>query len=75
MNRTEVLVTDADVRRWLPGDVVHDSAVFVPANMPTGDYELALALLDPESRRPAVKLAIAGRDSEGWYSLGKIIVQ
>ena len=75
MNRTEVLVTDADVRRWLPGDVVHDSAVFVPANMPTSDYELALALLDPESRRPAVKLAIAGRDSEGWYSLGKITVQ
>lgn len=72
--RTEVLETGADIRQWLPGDAVYDDAVFVPAGMPAGDYEIAVALLDPATRRPAIKLAIAGVDSEGWYPLGKVAV-
>jgi hypothetical protein len=73
--RTEVLLTDADIRQWLPGDVVYDDAVFVPADLAAGDYELALALVDPDTRRPKVQLAIAGKDSEGWYPLGTITVR
>jgi hypothetical protein len=71
---TEVLVTAADIRDWLPGDAICDDAVSVPAAMPAGDYELAIALLDPAARRPAVKLAIAGVDPGGWYPLGRIVV-
>ena len=29
--RTEVMLTEADIRGWLPGDNLHDGAVFVPA--------------------------------------------
>jgi len=67
-----VLPTDADVRTWLPGDVVYDNAVFVPAGLPAGEYDIQIALLDPVSRQPKVKLAIAGIQSDGWYQLGKI---
>lgn len=74
-NHTEILTTDADIRDWLPGDVVYNSAVFVPSDLAPGDYELAIALVDPQTRRPAVKLAIAGGDSESWYPLGKIAVR
>ncbi|HEU0142691.1 MAG TPA: DUF4832 domain-containing protein, partial [Bryobacteraceae bacterium] len=70
--KTEVLLTDADIRTWLPGDNLYDNAVFVPAGMPGGEYELAIGILDPQTRVPAVKLAIAGADTEGWYPLGKI---
>lgn len=70
--RTEVLLTDADIRTWLPGDNLYDNAVFVPAGMPDGEYELAIGILDPQTRVPAVKLAIAGVDAGGWYPLGKI---
>ncbi len=73
--RSLVLVTDADVRAWLPGDIVYDNAVVVPADTPAGEYELALALLDPDTRKPKVKLAIAGVDAEGWYPLGKISIR
>ncbi len=73
--RTEVFLTDADIRQWLPGDAVYDSAVFVPANLPSGEYDLAIALLDPQTRTPKVKLAIAGMESDGWYALGKIRVE
>ncbi len=73
--RTEVLLTDSDIRKWLPGDAVFDSAVFVPLDMPLGEYELSLAILDPLTRKPHVRLAIPGRDAEGWYPLGKITVK
>jgi hypothetical protein len=33
-----------------------------------------VAMLDPRTSKPAVRLAIAGRDPDGWYSQGKIRV-
>jgi hypothetical protein len=72
---SEILETDADIRNWLPGDIIYDDAVFLPAGIPPGEYELAIGLLDPHTRRPKVKLAIEGRDNEGWHRLGILRVQ
>ncbi len=73
--RAEVLVTGADIRGWLPGDNLYDSAVYLPAETPPGEYDLDIALLDPQTRQPKVKLAIAGLQPDGWYRLGKISVR
>lgn len=73
--RTHVMVTSADIRKWLPGDAIYDDAVFVPAEMPPGEYELEVALVDEASREPAIKLAIAGVNVDGWYPMGKITVK
>lgn len=75
-----VLLTDADVRNWMPGDNLYDGAVFVPGEFPNGEYWLELALVEPldspgEPVKPAVKLAIEGRTDDGWYRLGKIQVR
>jgi hypothetical protein len=70
-----VVRTDADVRKWLPGDVVFEDAVFMPRELPAGDYQLAAALLDSATLEPAVRLAIEGRTSDGWYTLGNIHVK
>jgi hypothetical protein len=72
--RTHVFVTDADIRRWLPGDNLYDSAIVVPNDMPDGEYELAIGIIDRNTHEPKVKLAIAGIDSEGWYPLTTIRV-
>ncbi len=74
-HRTESLLTDADITQWLPGDNVFDSAVSVPADCPPDDYQLQIGLLDPQTKLPKIKLAIAGRDEEGWYNLGRIAVR
>jgi hypothetical protein len=74
-DRTEVLVTKTDIRRWLPGDNLYDEAVLLPANMPTGEYDLQIAIVDLGARHPMVKLAVAGLQSDGWYHLGKITLQ
>ncbi len=71
---SEVLLTAADVRSWLPGDTLYDDAVFLPAGLAGGEYELSIGMVDPQTRVPAVKLAIAGRDEGGWYPMGRITV-
>jgi hypothetical protein len=70
-----VLDTSEDARKWLPGDSLSEGSVFLPANLPLGDYELSLALLDPRSREPKIKLAIEGRQADGWYPLGQLHVR
>lgn len=69
-----VIRTDADLRKWLPGDAVFEDPVFVPADLPAGDYQISVALLDPISLQPGIQLAIKGRGDDGWYALGAIRV-
>jgi hypothetical protein len=59
----------------MPGDVVYDDAVFVPAGVPAGTYDLQIGVLDPKTRQPKVKLAIEGIDAEGWHTLGTVTVE
>jgi hypothetical protein len=73
-DRSAVVRTDADIRKWLPGDAVFEDPVFVPDDLPDGDYQLSVALLDPITLQPAIRLAIQGRENDGWYRLGKIHV-
>jgi hypothetical protein len=70
-----VVRTDADVRKGLPGDAVSKDPVCVPDDLPAGDCQLSVALLDPVTLPPAIRLGIEGRDSDGWYRLGKIHVK
>jgi hypothetical protein len=71
---TAVLLSTADIRSWLPGDIVHDDAVTLPASLALGEYRIAVALVDEATRAPRVKLAIAGADADGWYDLGPVTV-
>lgn len=67
-----ILATGAELRSWLPGDNLYDGSVVVPADAPQGPYQLQLGILDERADQPKVKLAIAGREPDGWYTMGKI---
>jgi hypothetical protein len=69
-----VIVTGADIRTWMPGDNLYNNSVFIPANLPDGDYQVSIAIVDPATREPAIKLAIQGMDADGWYALGNVTV-
>jgi hypothetical protein len=70
-----VIPLEANVREWLPGDSVWENTVAVPWDLKPGKYRLRVALLDPATHVPAIQLAIAGRQSDGWYDLGDITVE
>jgi hypothetical protein len=68
----QVLLTDADIRNWLPGDNLYANSLFIPTALPAGKYELSLAIIDPGSKNPKIKLAIAGAAPDGWYPMGTV---
>jgi len=70
-----VIRTPADIKKWLPGDIVYDGSLYVPETLKSGTYRLRLALLDPRTGQPAIQLAIQGRQSDGWYDVGSIQIQ
>jgi hypothetical protein len=72
--RSEIMITSAYLPDWLPGDVVHDEKLYIPYDIPPGSYNIEVAIVDPVSYEPRVKLAIAGRNNDGWYTLGEILV-
>ncbi len=67
-----VFPTDADITSWLPGDTLHESAIFLPPDIAVGEYDLSVALVDDTTHEPRIRLAIAGRPADGWYPLGKL---
>jgi len=73
--RTLLLLTDARVPSWLPGDALYDGRVFLPRDVPQGAYELQLGIVDRQTREPRVCLAIEGRTPDGWYPMGAITVE
>jgi hypothetical protein len=70
-----VIVTQESIRGWLPGK--RQSALWLKPAIPPGrySYRLAVGVVDRDTRIPAVRLAIAGRDSQGWYPLSQIEIK
>ena len=73
--RAGVIRTNADIRQWLPGDAVFENTLYVPDDLPPGAYRVRVAMLDARTLMPAVRLAIEGRQDDGWYDLGGITVE
>jgi hypothetical protein len=67
-----VISTNADLKKWLPGDQVFDDALYVPESLKPGSHTLRVAILDPRTGKPAIRLAIQGLQPDGWYELGTI---
>jgi hypothetical protein len=76
-NKTEdiTFLTRADVRKWLPGDNIHNDSLPIPKNFKPGEYDVQMAIVDPLTKTPKVLLAIEGKQADGWYSLGSVKVE
>lgn len=76
-----------DIRKWQPGDNWNyttkkydtppneyniQQAFSLPSSLPTGEYILALAILDPAGNLPSVKFAIKNYYNGGRHPIGKI---
>ena len=72
---SKILVTNADITTWLPGDNLYDDSVLVPSDMSIGQYNLQIGILDLVSNKPKVQLAISGKQDDAWYHLGKIEIK
>ncbi len=69
-----VFRTSARIIDWLPGDSVFDSAIAITPDVPPGQYAVQVAIVDPRTDAPAVKLAMAGMTGDGWYHMDQVTV-
>ena len=73
--RSAVALSEAKVCDWLPGKRSLVERIAVPAELAPGEYGLQLAVVDPSTREPVVRLAIAGRCDDGWYPISRLRVK
>jgi hypothetical protein len=73
--RSAVALSEARVREWLPGKIGLVEKIAVPANLASGEYGLQLAVVDPSTSEAVIRLAIAGRQNDGWYSVSRLQVK
>lgn len=69
-----ILQVPATLTEWLPGDAVVDQSLYIPEDLPPGTYKVRVGILDPQSGKPAIRLGIEGRQEDGWYDLGTVVV-
>ncbi len=76
--RQSIILNDpsynTDLRSWLPGNHRLDLDLKIPPGTRPGRYHLAVALLDMHTGRPAIQLAIEGKDANNWYILTEVTV-
>jgi len=46
----------------------------LPSDAAAGTYDLSIGIVSDDNE-PVIRLAIAGRDSEGWYPVGQLDVR
>lgn len=74
-SQAHVFATDTSIRGWQPGPGDAEISISLPQSIAAGDYDVAIGVVDPANRKPAVRLAIGGRDDTGWYPVSRVSVQ
>lgn len=67
-----VLPSPVSIRGWLPGTRPVEVSFALPAGLTPGSYEMAVGVVEPQGDQPIVRLAISGRDAQGWYPLSSV---
>lgn len=71
-SQATILASGTSIRGWLPGQKQIRLAPLLPDSLTPADYDLAVGVVDPATNAAAVRLAIEGRDSDGWYPLSRL---
>ena len=61
-----------DPRTWLAGDHSVKAVWNIPPELASGNYALAVALVDPEHHFPPLQLAINRAATDGWTPIGHL---
>jgi hypothetical protein len=69
-----IIVTNEDIKHWMPGVTDINSELKMPDNIPSGKYEISVGLISQVTNKPVISLAIEGKGSEGWYKMGEILI-
>ena len=64
-----------DPSAWLPGDYDVSGGIQIPKTLPAGTYTLAVALVDRDTRKPAIRLAIDAPHHDRLHHVSRVTVK
>jgi hypothetical protein len=64
-----------DPTTWLPGDYQVRAEMTIPSNLRPGEYTMAVALVDPVTRLPAIRLANDVREEARIHFLSRVRIE
>ena len=64
--------TDLKTCELLPGERERLISLDIPSDLEEGGYTLCVAILDPETGQPGVRLAMEGAREDGRYEMGQV---
>jgi hypothetical protein len=70
-----IVHSPAKPRQWLPGRHNLEERLTLPGSLSAGTWELSAAILDANTRQPAITLANAGADRDEWLVVGKLEIR
>jgi hypothetical protein len=69
-----VTITEMSIRGWLPGEKGITVNYKLPADLPTGNYDLEMGLVFHSSIEHTIPIANKGKTTDGWYEAGNLKV-
>jgi hypothetical protein len=66
---------DVDIRSWLSGTSTVSTKIVIPTHLNPGDYDVKLAIHDPDSNQPGVMFANKGGDEQKRYLVGGLTIE
>ena len=67
--------TGVDPANWLPGDHDVTGHIDIPASLRHGTYSLGIALIDPHTKKPAIRLAIDAPHDGRMHKVSRLTIQ
>ena len=67
-----IIKSDTSIKGWLPGKIEINKPIALPENIRPGHYDLSVGIIDSFTNKPSIRLAIEGRDDNGWYNISNI---
>ncbi len=64
-----------DSSAWLPGDYDLNARIKVPAILQAGEYTLGVALIDPQTKKPAIRLGVEVPHTGRIHHIGRVTVK
>lgn len=72
--REEIIHSKQDLRTWLPGHTWFKERIAAPAWLKPGSAKVDVGLVEAETSRPRVKLAIENVRDDGWHPMALVEV-
>lgn len=70
-----IIAGATSLKGWLPGITEKTEILKLPGNVKKGTCRIDIAVVDPSTREPSIRLAISGRGNDGWYLLSSVEIR